>query len=487
MAIVINGTGTIAGVSATGITTAPTNATDTSKLPLAGGTMSGALTITAGTAKFKLEEIGGSYGELEAGGAGLHIKAKTGGYITLKPNDTEAIRILSNGKVGIGTTASTEKLQVNGAIRSTNNATTSLADSGNFYYIPTADDSSNPRTVISGVGTSSVGGHVTFKTGTSSSNTEKARITSAGNVGIGTTSPASARGIGGSVLHISHGTDAALRITDTGGSDFEISAESITSMGTVDATDLAVISNNTERMRITSAGNLGINVTAPQRALHVKPPTNEDTGIIAETHSAGDALSIYSKGSSSHNWVTGLDNDGSGGNGFSFAYKSNGYPSLSSNSRVTIHTTGQMYVPSGVRLGGDDAAHTLDDYEKGTFTPVFKDNSNNTVSGSLGSCTFTKVGDLCSVQVYWSSGTNGTLKSMTLPFQSLTTGGNCRSVGQVVSYNAPIPQRSNETIIVDGVARADFWQLRGNAASYFYLDIDNNSEYFFTWTYQTET
>ena len=41
MAIVINGTGTIAGVSATGITTAPTNATDTTKLPLAGGTMTG--------------------------------------------------------------------------------------------------------------------------------------------------------------------------------------------------------------------------------------------------------------------------------------------------------------------------------------------------------------------------------------------------------------------------------------------------------------
>ena len=41
MSIIINGAGTITGVSATGITTAPTNATDATKLPLAGGTVIG--------------------------------------------------------------------------------------------------------------------------------------------------------------------------------------------------------------------------------------------------------------------------------------------------------------------------------------------------------------------------------------------------------------------------------------------------------------
>jgi len=96
--------------------------------------------------------------------------------------DATAITIDSSERVGVGTASPTEKLQVHGAIRSTNNATTTLADSGNFYYIPTADDASNPRTVISAVGTSSVGGHVTFKTGTSSSNTEKVRILSSGGI-----------------------------------------------------------------------------------------------------------------------------------------------------------------------------------------------------------------------------------------------------------------------------------------------------------------
>ena len=41
MAITINGSGTLTGVNADGISSAPTNATDTTKLPLAGGTMTG--------------------------------------------------------------------------------------------------------------------------------------------------------------------------------------------------------------------------------------------------------------------------------------------------------------------------------------------------------------------------------------------------------------------------------------------------------------
>jgi hypothetical protein len=105
--------------------------------------------------------------------------------------NTGADSYFMGGNIGIGTTSPTEKVQVNGAIRSTNNAanTPGVADSGVFYFIPTADDGSNPRTVVSGVGTASVGAHVTFKTGTTSSNTEKMRIDTSGNVGIGITTP----------------------------------------------------------------------------------------------------------------------------------------------------------------------------------------------------------------------------------------------------------------------------------------------------------
>jgi len=110
--------------------------------------------------------------------------------LSLMTNDTKALTIDTSQKVGIATTAPTEKLEVNGAIRTTNNAlaTPGVADSGVFYFIPTADDASDPRTVVSAVGTAGVGGAVTFKTGTTGSNTEKMRITSGGSVYVGITS-----------------------------------------------------------------------------------------------------------------------------------------------------------------------------------------------------------------------------------------------------------------------------------------------------------
>jgi hypothetical protein len=94
----------------------------------------------------------------------------------------------SSGNVGIGTTDQNEKLVVNGAIRSTNNAAgaTATADSGVFYFIPTADAPSDPRTVLQGVGTASVGASVVFYTGTSASNSERMRITNGGQLLVGT-------------------------------------------------------------------------------------------------------------------------------------------------------------------------------------------------------------------------------------------------------------------------------------------------------------
>ena len=186
------------------------------------------------------------------------------------------------------------------------------------------------------------------------------------------------------------------------------------------------ISGGARAMSWHETGKVGIGTTAPQRTLHVKPSTNEDTGVLAETHSAGDAMSIYSKGSSSHNWATGLDNDGSGGNGFSIAYKANGYPSLSSNSRVTIHTTGQMVVPSGVRIGGDTTANTLDDYEIGTWTPTITCSSSGSYTLDTGAnlAAYTKTGRVVHIQggisVASQNSPSGAIR-MSLPFTAFTS------------------------------------------------------------------
>ena len=58
------------------------------------------------------------------------------------------------------------------------------------------------------------------------------------------------------------------------GQDWELAGNSGTNptndfLGTTDATDLVLRTNNTQRLRILSGGNVGINLSTPQNLLHV--------------------------------------------------------------------------------------------------------------------------------------------------------------------------------------------------------------------------
>jgi len=183
--------GTLPAISGANLTNLPADAT---KLPLAGGTMTGNLVVTRGSGNAVTRFQGAS-------------------------NSQSSKLFVSHVSSG----------------------------DGGLYYNSNYMDIFSYSDMRFNVGTANVSGTI---------GNQRMVIKNNGNVGIGTTSPASARGIGGAVLHISDTPDAALRITDTGGSDFEISAETITTMGTVDATDLAIITNNTQRLRVLAGGGL---------------------------------------------------------------------------------------------------------------------------------------------------------------------------------------------------------------------------------------
>ena len=112
MAIVINGTGTIAGVSATGITTAPTNATDASKLPLAGGALTGNLVVGGTITQNKSGDSmylnrtsdDGNILRLQREGSTKAALGVTSNNLTLEVGGTTRMTITSGGNVGIGCT-----------------------------------------------------------------------------------------------------------------------------------------------------------------------------------------------------------------------------------------------------------------------------------------------------------------------------------------------------------------------------------------------
>jgi hypothetical protein len=113
-------------------------------------------------------------------------------------------------------------------------------------------------------GTNDMPGRLVFNTTAdgASSPTERMRITSAGNVGIGTTSP-------GALLTVFGTSAPAARVQDAT-SFFEFYTNGGTSVLSNAGAGALIFSNNgAERMRITSAGRVGIGTTTPAVSLAI--------------------------------------------------------------------------------------------------------------------------------------------------------------------------------------------------------------------------
>ena len=189
---------------------------------------------------------------------------------------TERMRISSSGNVGIGTTGPNYSLDVVGAIRATNSGGSTII--ANRTSNPGSFELQYDGTQTAQFSALSGGGVVTY---TGSTPTERMRIDSAGDVGIGI---APVSGYGRKLqVHSAAGGGASVHITDSStGSTASDGLELITFASAAyiwnrEASFMSFGTSATERMRIDSAGNVGINQSAPDAQLTLNPPNYTST------------------------------------------------------------------------------------------------------------------------------------------------------------------------------------------------------------------
>ena len=232
---------------------------------------------------------------------------------------TEALRVNSVGRVGIGTTSPSDLLEINPT--STREGLTLKTTGTTFGGINIDTNRTGAgqtlgdiRFMWDGTGVAGITGHtgsdttnkddgrLIFNTASSGSATERMRIDSSGNVGIGTSSPAHGP------LHVhSSSTAAYFHLTNSTTGSGTSDGFSLFSTGNDvvldqrESANMRFFTANTEAMRIDSAGRGGIGTTNPVADLGVSNGGASGIELQPEITTNTNRITNYNRSASSYN------------------------------------------------------------------------------------------------------------------------------------------------------------------------------------------
>ena len=365
---------------------------------------------------------------------------------------TEAMRI-EGGNVGIGATptnyySGADNFVIKQASGEGGMSIVTANDTSGAIYF--ADGTTGDLQYRGGIGYT----HTTDKLFFVSGGSAKAWIDTDGNVGIGTSSPAgnlevqNVSGVADIIIDSNTGSDSVLRFYEEGVQQWSILQDSN------DSNKLKFYGNSDYRLTIDQDGDVGIGTTSPAYNLDVTDasgPVSFHLGGIASTTGAtinitNNAAKQYSANKNKHviNFITHIDGNITDGGyaqmevGHSASGQDGTFIQFSTTpnagalaERMRIDDAGDVTVSTGdivfgtagkgIVLGAtsNTDANTLDDYEEGTWTPTFNEQT-------AGTGTYTKVGRLVTIQGRVIADANGTtagaLAMAGLPFTADITG-----------------------------------------------------------------
>ena len=301
----------------------------------------------------------------------------------------ERMRINSNGNVGIGTTSPSAKLEVNGALFVGNH--TGVVTPTDGIWIEGADGDETQIQMYSLNGSIfHVKNAATKATiGYASSQDRSVNFTNSGagdiSVGIGTTSPVQK-------LHINNSTassasyakfsNAQTGTTTADGFDVGVNTGADAVIWQRENSNLLFATNNTERIRINSAGNVGIGTTSPAVQLELGDNTADEKLRLTGAASGKPLMTFY-------NTTTKIGQIASSSVGITVTSLGSGNMSFENggNTRLVIENGGN------VGIGTTSPGYKLDVRKnQAGYTYIASDNANTAASGTGSGFAMTEAG-----------------------------------------------------------------------------------------------
>ena len=287
---------------------------------------------------------------IHAGDTNTAIRFPAADTVTVETSGAERLRVDSSGNVGIGTSSPWSQMSI---------GTPAGGSLGYFGVKDTTHGGDIRFGKQSGVNNSAIAGtwgNNDFLFFTNS--TERMRIDASGNVGIGTSSPANRLSVAGTSVsggavalsvqnaQVGSGT-CTLNLTGTafsfggvGGSESLLLASDVgpLSMATFASNPIKFITNQAERARINSNGDLLVGRTSPQTGL-----ASDTVGIslYGNATSSTQGVGIFVRNSTNH--VLYVNNKTSGGALVIFYNGGNSVGEITSNGTTTSYATSSDY------------------------------------------------------------------------------------------------------------------------------------------------